>query len=657
MPYNVSYDQGTNRLKLIYGPRWKGLDSKSEPTATDPDHLADIQNVDLRAGTPNRMGGFADTLSVIPAEPTLLAVRYPSSSPPPANDPEFISAARDGHVYFWINGTGWVSQRRGLSTSSAINHYWTATQLADYLVIANKTDGIFKWDGTRVLPIGAKYIADMEITGGEVTWAGSGVTETTLVKEGTESRKLTSSGAAVSMTLTPATAWDLINGLLQAKDYTTADYINFWVNIDDVTKLDTATTYIRFGNAGDTIYFQLTAANWGTLANGWNQVSVLKSAFTLTGAAVWSTIAKMTITTDATGANTVVTVYDDVYMIYASTMPKCQYVVTFKNMLIGAHTTLNPSDFHFSKVSAPDEWDASAVFPISENDGQVITGMHPYYNQIVIPKDNSVHSVGGSVAGTVYPNYRLEHLLVTTEHGCTSHRSMVEAGNMIYMWWRNEVHRYKGVGTEKVSYRVDPTLNLIETARVEQVVATRHRTRNKLHFVYTPDGGTQNTLRIDYDYVEDGWAPVSGVTTAVAAVVYLTGGQEFELTADYSGNVEVQDNGTTFDGTAITAYITLPWASAQQPDTEKMWDELYVPHQTNTGSLVVEYRIADHPREFDAASYVTADTINMATVGNLGRVRIGNRSRWIQIRLRTVGALWIQYGPLILYAKPLERPY
>jgi len=533
MSFKVEYSQDKNQYRIEFAGPIKGIATNTSPTMHLENHIPDLTNVDIPGGVPTRMDGHAlhTASQTLPAgtEPTLMAVRYPSSGA----TPEEVFAGRDGHVYVWT-GSAFVSLRRGLSTTTSV--WWSSTQLADYLLISNPTDGNFKWDGTRLLPLGAKYIADMEITAGEATWAGSGVTETTTVKEGVESRKLTSTGAAVSMTLTPTTAWDLVNGLLQALDYTTADYINFWVNIDDTTKLDTATTYIRFGNTGDTVYFQLTAANWGTLANGWNQIHVLKSAFTATGAADWATIAKMTITTDATGANTVVTIYDDVYMIYASVMPACQVIVTWKNMAIGMSTTANPSDFHYSKVSAPDEWNASAVFPISQNDGQNITGAHPFYNQVVIGKDNSVHSVGGTVAGTIYPNYNLEHILITTEHGCSSHRSMVEAGNKVYMAWRNEIHRYIGTGTEKVSYKVDTIVDDVNKARLVQIVAARYRTKNELWFTRPITGSTTNNAILKYNYIEDAFVRGVGMAFVLLTTRYVSG-VETLLAAEYDGDI------------------------------------------------------------------------------------------------------------------------
>lgn len=655
MSFKVEYDRDKNQYRVEFGGPVAGLASNTSPTEHLPNHLPDLQNVDLPGGVPTRMDGFAlfSAGGTLPAgtEPTLMSRLYPSSGAAPI----YVFAGRDGIIYNWT-GTAFATLRLGLSTATSV--WWSWTQLSDYLIISNPTDGNFKYDGTRLIPLGAKPIANMNVTNGEATWAGSGVTETTTIREGIEARKLTSTGAAVSMTLTPATAWNLTTGLLQATAYTTSDYINFQVNINDTTKLDTATTYIRFGDVADANYFQLTAAGWGTLVNGWNQVHVLKSAFAITLAPDWATIAKMTITTDATGANTVVTIYDDVYMIYASVMPACQIMVTWKNMAIGMSTTANPSDFHFSKVSGPDEWNASAVFPISQNDGQDIRGAHAFYNQIVIGKDNSVHTVGGSVAGTVYPNYRLDHILVTTEHGCSSHRSMVEAGNKIYMVWRNELHRYIGTGTEKVSYKVDPTLDDVNKARLTQIVAARYRTTNELWFTRPGAGSTTNNKLLKYNYIEDAFIPIVGAAFVLLTGVYVNG-VEYLAAAEYDGDIMLTDNGTTFAGTAITSYITFPWVSAQRPDDMKMWDEVEVLYETNTGSLVVEYHVAAHPREFVAlaSTWTTAGTIDMAAVENLGRVFVGARSRWVQFRLRTVGAPFKVFFPFLIYATPLSQVY
>lgn len=648
MPIQVTRDERTGRIKIVIAGRFQGLDTESPPMNLLPEHFPGIQNMNLPGGIPVRMDGFAlhDTTMTLATTPTLLARRTPTSG-----TAEYVGATEGGQVYVWdAAGNSWISLRRGLSTTAGL--WWSHTQIADYLVIANPTDGIYKYDGTRLIPLGAKYIADMESD--ESTWAGSGSFDTTTVREGLRSRLLTSTGAAVTSTLTPATAWNLIDGLLEAKDYnTTTDRISFYVNIDNTANLDTTNTFIRFGDVADANYFQLPASAWGTLANGWNLIRIARSSFTTTGAPVWSNLAKMTLSVDATGATTVNVYWDDVYTIYAavSVMPAVQIVTTWKNMVLGARSDAEPSTVFYSRVSGPDEFDELASIPIQEADGDETTGLHPYYNQVFVTKDNTCHSISGSVAGTIYPNYNLETILVTTEHGGSSHRALAEAVGRIYVWWRGEIHRYNGTGTEKVSKKIDPTLATVNMARLPYVVGARRRVLNQIFWYYSDGSDSTNQDGIRYDFIEDAFLPTEGQSMALAEQVF-DADVEYLLTAEYDGDIMRQDSGSDFAGTAITSFVTLQWLSAQSPDEVKIWEEVFVPYQTNTGSLIVEYRVASHPREFDAAAYTTAGTIDMAVTGELGRVFIGERSRWIQIRLRTVGAAWTQYVPIVVTAFP-----
>jgi hypothetical protein len=330
-------------------------------------------------------------------------------------------------------------------------------------------------------------------------------------------------------------------------------------------------------------------------------------------------------------------------------MPSVQYVVDWKNMVLGARSTADPSMFYFSRVQAPDEYSATALFPINEDDGDTVAGMHPYYNQVLITKDNTCHSVSGTVAGTVYPNYNLELILVTTEHGGSSHRALVQAGKYIYIWWRGEVHRYNGTGTEKISQMINPTLATINMARLSQVVGARRRVLNQIWWFYPDGAATVNDSGVRYDYQNEGFLLLADeVADMVLAEQVFVSGIEYLLTAGDDGEIHQQDNGADFDGTAITSRVAFPWVSVESPDQLKYWGEVYVPYETNTGNLLVEYRLADHPREMNAATYVTAGTINQAVAGEHGRVFIGNRSVWIQLRLSTVGARMTVFPPVLL---------
>lgn len=662
--------------------RWlsaaKGLDSKSSPISVKEHHSPDLQNVDLPGSVPTRVDGSTifeagDTQSTIDSlgavtidslgaveinslgvttstvdmvypggvEPTLFA-QYIGST----GQVEYIAGGRDGHVRRWDGNTGtFLSLRRDLSTASGV--WWSWTRLADYLIVANPTDGTFKFDGSRLIPLGAKHIADFE---SNEVWDGSGSADTTRVKQGTQGRLFTSTGAAVSGTRTPSPALDLTDGLLEARDYTTSDRIHFWLYLDSAANLDLTNSFIRFGNSADTAYFQLAASGWATqLLNGWNEISVLKSAFTTTGAPNWNSIAKVTIQVDSVGVTTVNATFDDMYMRYDTVFPAVQVLANYLNVVWGGRTTVDPSSLHFTRANAPDDYVADASFLIDENDGFAVSGLGGMYNQLAVFKEHSVHALTVDATNRVYPAYDINIRRVTQSHGCTSHRSIVIVDHLLYHWYETEIHVYDGIGTKKISYWVEPTLAGFNDDELFRVTAGIRHDRNQIFWWWPPTGSTQNSRCMRYDYALEAFLPMVGQTVAIALDTHEEAHHRL-LTIGYTGRVLEQGVGTSFDGVAITAYVASPWMSARQPERIKTWLEGMVNYQTNTGNLIVEYRVADHPRQFDAATFTTAATIDQAVTGEYGRFFLGEQSRWIQFRLRTVGALTTLYMPVTIYA-------
>jgi hypothetical protein len=257
---------------------------------------------------------------------------------------------------------------------------------------------------------------------------------------------------------------------------------------------------------------------------------------------------------------------------------------------------------------------------------------------LVIFKGQSIHALLGRVGDETYPDYDFNLVRVTLEHiGCTSHRSIVEANRVLVFFDRGEIYAYSGAGgIQKISYLVDPTLANFEPSRTEFTVGTVRYALNQVWWWWTPTGGTQNTNWIRYDYVLDAF--ISGGQQSVAAAhSFVETDEEILLTGGYTGRILRQDRGSTFDGTTITAYFDTPWLSGGRQNEAKLWKEVQVLHDTATGSLIVEYRIADHPREFDAAVFVNPVSVDLSAAEDYGRVFIGERSRWLQLRFRTEG--------------------
>ncbi len=88
-----------------------------------------------------------------------------------------------------------------------------------------------------------------------------------------------------------------------------------------------------------------------------------------------------------------------------------------------------------------------------------------------------------------------------------------------------------------------------------------------------------------------------------------------------------------------------------------IWRDTVYYFQTTTDTAYIVGGLYD---TLDASSgwsfgqaWVTADTVDMGTVEEAGRVFIGEKSRWIQIRFHSTSAPWTLYWPVALRGVPL----
>jgi len=657
VPIVREFNETENLLRVTWTGLRKGADTFSSHTEIAEGHVPTIQNLDAAGGLIERADGATLHATGMVDPNSTASTMFARYNPASASlSGAYILGSANGNMYQW-NGTAWVTIRLGLSTTADL--YWTYMQLSDYLVCVNRTDGNYKWDGDTFIPLGAKPIAQMETDEAWTTLTD----EATTIREGTGAQSTGSitGGATVTGTLTPATNWNLTSGLNSAAAYTTADYINFFVNISETDNL--ASGYIRLGDDADSNYFQLASTSWGTLADGWNQIHVLKSAFTATGTPTWSDISKLTFSvTQQTAALTVI--FDDCYMIYATVMPAAQFVREYKNMVIGASSTVSRSVVYYSPVSAPDQYDADAELPIAEDDGTEVTGLFPYYDAIIVGKDNSLHTISAKTVGTEYREYTWSTRRSSTDHGCSSHRTMREiggpGGSRVGMLWRNQVRAFSGISSDKISYLITDTLDDKNNARLFKAVAAINTEESQYLLWWPGTGDTNNLNELRYNWDEDAWLQRAGQTMQLAETITVSGVQ-YVITVDTTGRALAQYTGETHDSTAITTILDLPWENAGRPDEMKDWVEWLVGYSSDSAvSITAQYRIADHPYQFDDATFTTAQTITTGAADELGHVRIGERSRWIQLRLTsssTVAGGYEYHWPWQLKAIPTGMRY
>ena len=132
-------------------------------------------------------------------------------------------------------------------------------------------------------------------------WIG-GTADTVNYRIADQGLKITSTNAVL------ASAYRDLLVDLEPSGYSSSDYIEIDVYVDDVTKLGSASMIL--GDATLTNYYSASITSQLT-ATGWNLVRVAKSSFSATGSITWSTIARIKLEVTSIASNTVNVTFDN----------------------------------------------------------------------------------------------------------------------------------------------------------------------------------------------------------------------------------------------------------------------------------------------------------------------------------------------------------
>jgi len=626
--------------------------------ASAPDGFATtIQNIDLPGGIPTSMPGDGvyidtaiDTTSVI----TLAVGDY---IPTAGGTPVVIVGSSLGKVYKWT-GSVWLLLRNDFATSGI---WWSHAQYGTDLFIANATDGLWRFNNDTLVPVGAKPIAQCESDEASL-WSGE-TADTTNFKEGLQSFYVESAGSPATMTFTPATDFDAVSGRSDNdRDYETdkspgTDHYHFKVMFNNTGTIDTANTKVVIT---DTAAKSLTWAYtlWDSDRNGttltnppvagtWYDVYLPAADATESATFNASIIDTFAFTVD-TSAGTLRMHVDDIYVIYDVTMPACQIVVEWKNILWG----LNSNAYRFSKVGAPDTYDVLAVANLKSG-GESIQGAARFYNQLTIGTDTHVFSLSGSIIGQTYPAYLFDVNEITDEFGISSHRSIVKGNNLLFWLWKRQICEYNGVSVKKTSYQIDPYFDVLDETAYQFVVGAPFRLKNQIWWTWRRSGQSVNDRALKFDLKFGAFLPVVGLTTPVVFRTFSSGTERLLTVDETSRKVYAQNHASnlSFVGSSIEYVLELPPCNI--PGHAVEWLLAWLQWLSNTGDMSVQYRQADTLLGLVAASYTTAETITMTAEGEYGKNRIGDRAAWLQVRFASTATKMQLQAPFIIKARGL----
>ena len=638
----------------------KGLDVYGDVTETEKGAYPEADNMILTRRVLSTVVGT--TRHTATAAPNSETVIYAVVFTLVGGTSEHLVYTSGGTWYRLVTDT-YTQLRTGLSTAPT---YLSHAPFRSRMVLANGVDAVQSWDGTTMLPIGAKMVSTMGATsvpGG--TWTG-GTNYTTNVREGTEARQLTASGAStVTMRIAYTATQNFLTGP-QSGDpnfdaAASGDAFRAQVFVisgaANITSVD-----FRFYSTYSTVYFQGSATGFSA---GWNAVSLTRNGMTDVGTANWAAITTFEVRLITTGAADIA-VDDSLFQYLTNPVPVANIAVIYNNFLILGDQTADRVRVSMSTVSQIDSFPTANFVRVtgggySLEQGDRINGMKVYSSVVIIGKPRSIHALSGTPTSTTVD-------VATVETGIDGHNSMVESPFALLYVYGNRIHAFRLTGRSAISQKIGPLLATtnqgglgpgLDVDNAQRHVSIRHDETHSIRWSFAEIGNANNTLQLWYDYDRDAW--ISEILYAVRHYHHaiVSGTREIHAT-QYDGFLQRLDVGTTFDGTAIASRVLLPWVAGPRKQPEDLpavvrWLGAILLLDGNT-DVTVEYRVADTPAEATGAfTEATGSPLSASTPdAEKGFVGFGNvLGRFCQIRARTTSGRMELHTPVFIYYEPV----
>ena len=208
----------------------------------------------------------------------------------------------------------------------------------------------------------------------------------------------------------------------------------------------------------------------------------------------------------------------------------------------------DPSNLRWSDSFLPESWPGVNYWPVKDGDGDEITGLQVFLDELVIFKNHSIHSL----RGTSLDDFRLDEL--DRRVGCVGPFASVPIGNRIYFIGHRGIYEFNGMSSVNISDVSIPNFwSRVNEAYLNRAVAGVHD--EFIWFALPIDSSTTNNIVLAYfPGGERGtWWPLTGINVS-CMLNYDTGTGIETYTGGYSGIVAKQNPSLYADfGAAYTA--------------------------------------------------------------------------------------------------------
>lgn len=258
-------------------------------------------------------------------------------------------------------------------------------------------------------------------------------------------------------------------------------------------------------------------------------------------------------------------------LTYVSGAPK--YLEIFNNSLFTAGWSATPSTAWFSNIGEPEAVAPDSFIEVRTNDGDMLTGLKSYRNQLFLFKNRSFHQL----AGDSPDNYSLSE--VSDQYGCISNRTAQVYEDYLVFLDQTGVIRFNGANIEILSDPIEPIIRTINlSAARENAVAIHYKERQEVWFAVPTNGATLNNTILVYDYSQEtrAWTTFEGVL--ISSLVLAKGplADRTPFFGGYSGSVFRFGSSFLADnGVGITCLVQTRFHGDLGQSVQKMWRRLY----------------------------------------------------------------------------------
>ncbi len=272
-----------------------------------------------------------------------------------------------------------------------------------------------------------------------------------------------------------------------------------------------------------------------------------------------------------------------------------RFSATFKGVLFIDGGQSNPTRIFHSNPLSPDSFSANAYFEVGVRDGGDITGLFPYYNQLLVFRENSIEMIrGDSVNG-----FQISPFLSGVGTRAAATATTIPGIGVLFLG-NDGIYRISGgldggstIKISKVSDDLVKTIGRINKSTVVRSTAAYSSKWREWHCYVPVDGEEKPSLGIVYHMDKDTWSlrtgfPVSCIATDQNGELifghntgYVSGGGTYEtglfvITRKRASGYVVTGGDTYSDAPPPTAIYKSKWHDMKSAPSKKFVKYIYL---------------------------------------------------------------------------------